>query len=132
MPGGRPPKLTAAQRKEVLEAFKLYIKEKNDPTIAGFCANDETATQYFITKDNLYDWEEFSELRKRAIEKQEAYLLENGGAGKYNPTIAIFRLKQPQHGYSDKHETDITSGGDKLAPVLVRFMDGDADTSSSD
>lgn len=112
--GGRPPKLTEEERAEVLEAFKLYIQNENDPTIVGFCAWDSVAIQYSITKDNLYDWEEFSELRKRAIEKQEAYLIKNAGSNTYNPTIAIFRLKQPQHGYKDRIDSDITSGGEKL------------------
>lgn len=116
--GGRPPKLTPEQREEVLEAFQDYIQTTDDPTIAGFCAWHEVAIQYWITKDNLYDWGEFSELRKRAIEKQEAYLVKNGGEGKYNPTIAIFRLKQPQHGYKDRTETDITTAGEKIGTGL--------------
>lgn len=111
MPVGRPPKLTEDQRQEVYEAFEQYIKDTDDPTIVGFCAYNETATQYWITKDNLYDWQEFSELRKRAIEKQEAFLLTNR---EEVPVIRIFRLKQPQHGYRDRIDSDITSGGDKL------------------
>jgi hypothetical protein len=114
MPGGRPPKLNEEERKEVLEAFTNYIDIEPDPTIVGFCAWDSVAIQYSITKDNLYDWDEFSELRKRAIEKQEAYLIKNAGKNQYNPTIAIFRLKQPQHGYKDRIDTDITSGGEKI------------------
>lgn len=113
-PGGRPTKLTQEQRREVLEAFRLYIERTPDCTIVGFCAWDPVGIKYLISKDNIYDWEEFSELRSYAVLKQEAYLLQASGTGRYNPTVGIFRLKQPQHGYKDRMDTDLTSGGDKI------------------
>lgn len=116
--GGRPPKLSMEERAEVLEAFFLYIERTPDPTVVGFCAYDPVASQYFLTRNNLNDWDEFSTLQKYCIEKQEAYLLQAGGTGRYNPTMAIFRLKQPQHGYKDHINTDITTGGDKLGVGL--------------
>lgn len=103
---GRPPKLTKVQREEVYQAFVDYIARTPDPTTVGFCAFDPVPAKYMITRHNLEDWQEFSALQKIAIEKQEAYLLHAGGTGRYNPTMAIFRLKQPQHGYTDKHEVD--------------------------
>jgi hypothetical protein len=112
--GGRPPKLTPEQRLEVYEAFESFITDTDDSRISKFVSYDKTALQYNITHDNLIDWVEFSELRKRAIRKQEDYLLEKGGTGKYNPTLAIFRLKQPQHGYRDRQETDITTNGNDV------------------
>lgn len=122
-PGGRPPKLTPLQRQEVYDALEQYIKDTEDPTIPSFVSDDPIAIQYSVTRDNINDWQEFSTLIKRAVVKQESYLLKQGGAGKYNPTIAIFRLKQPQHGYTDKTQTDLTSNGETLAPVLVKFLD---------
>lgn len=116
--GGRPPKLTTEQRKEVLDAFALYIQRTPDPTVVGFCAYDTVAASYLITRENIKDWDEFSPLQKYCIQKQEAYLLQAGGTGKYNPTMAIFRLKQPQHGYRDRIESDVTSGGEKIGVGL--------------
>lgn len=124
MPGGRPPKLTKAQREEVLTAFAEYIEGEKDPTIVGFCAENPTALKYWINKDNIHDWEEFAELRKRAIGKQESYLLRGATRNSLNPTVAIFRLKQPQHGYTDKQQTDLTSDGKPIGPVLVKFIGG--------
>lgn len=118
-PGGRPRKLTVEQTLKVYNAFEKYINTEDDPTIVGFCAFDKTAIKYKLTKDNIHDWVEFSELRKRAIQKQEATLLKLAGNGKYNPTVAIFRLKQPQHGYKDRVDSDITSGGEKLGLGLT-------------
>ncbi len=108
MPGGRPLKLTKGQRGEVFKALEQFIQDKIDPRLTNFVSYDKVALQYNITYDNIYDWEEFSVLRKEAIKKQEDYLLEYGGTGKYNPTMAIFRLKQPQHGYTDKQERDVS------------------------
>lgn len=112
--GGRPPKLTPEQREEVYIALEDYILRTDDPIIPEFVSENEVALQYNVTRDNLNDWGEFSTLIKRAVTKQESYLIKKGGAGKYNPTIAIFRLKQPQHGYKDKFETDITSDGERI------------------
>lgn len=117
-PGGRPRKLTIAQQAEIFRAFEQYIDCTADPTLVDFVASDETAKKYRVSRDNVNDLPEFTTLKKRAIDKQEAYLLRAGGNGTYNSTLAIFRLKQPQHGYHDRHESDITSGGDKLGVGL--------------
>lgn len=116
--GGRPPKLTKDEKAEVLEAFRLYIERTPDPTIVGFISWDSVPLNYWVTDDDIDNWPEFYALRKRAIRKQEAYLLEAAGRQKYNPTMAIFRLKQPTHGYKDRIDTDITTGGDKLGVGL--------------
>ena len=117
MTAGRPSKLLPPERAEVLNAFRQYIRKFADPTIVGFCALDDTALKYNVTKDNIHDWREFSELRKQAISKQEAYLLAGATANKLNATFAIFRLKQPQHGYTDRQDHDHTTKGDKINPL---------------
>ena len=120
--GGRPPKLTPLERAEVYEALRLYIERTPDPTVVGFCAWDPVGIKYRMSKTNMYDWEEFSPLIKQSIAKQEAFLLQAAGQGRYNATLAIFRLKQPQHGYRDRIDTDITSDGKSLQPLLVSFI----------
>lgn len=90
---------TKEQIQEIVDDFKEYIETTTDPTIVGFTS---AYAKYSINKDYISDHDEFSELRKRAIEKQEAYLLTNT---KEAPVIRIFRLKQPQHGYRDRQET---------------------------
>ena len=117
-PIGRPPKITELEKAEVYQALANYINQEDDPTIPGFCSWDKTAIKYNIMRDNLNDWPKFSTLIKKAIQKQEAYLVKFAGKGLYNPAIAIFRLKQPQHGYKDRIDSDITSGGDKLGVGL--------------
>lgn len=102
----RPRKLTNAQRKEVYEALELYIQRSPDPTIVGFEAYDPVALKYDVTEDNLQDWTEFSNLRKKAVRKQEAYLLYGATRNQINTIMAIFRLKQPAHGYKDRQEVD--------------------------
>lgn len=103
-PVGRPPKLTKEQKQEVLEAFRLYIERTADPTIVGFVSWDSVPLSYWVTDDDIDNWQEFYALRKRAVKKQEAYLLDASGRGKYNPTMGIFRLKQPTHGYTDRQD----------------------------
>jgi hypothetical protein len=112
-PGGRPRKLTAEQQAEVLNAFRLYIERTPDPTIVGFCSWDPVPLNYWVTDDDIDNWKEFYALRKRAIKKQEAFLLEATGSGRYNPAMGIFRLKQPTYGYTDKIQQE-NSGEQKL------------------
>lgn len=116
---GRPQTYTPAQIAEMVTDLALYIKTEEDPTIVGFSSSYE---KYFITRDYINDHEEFSTLRKKAIEKQEGYLLKGATQNKLNPTFSLFRLKQPQHGYKDRVDTDITTQGDKIAPILVKFL----------
>lgn len=103
---GRPPKLTDEQRIEVYKALEDYIARTPDPTIVGFVSWDEVPLKYDVTDDNINDWAEFSRLRRRATTKQEAYLIQAGGTGKFHPTMAIFRLKQPVHGYTDRQDVN--------------------------
>lgn len=104
-PGGRPPKYTEAELQEIANDLEQYIEEQEDPTIVGFIA---TYTKYPVNKAYMSEHEEFSNLNKRAIAKQEAFLLKGATTGKLNPAVSIFRLKQPQHGYTDKTERDIS------------------------
>lgn len=115
MPPRNPlSKLTEEQEDELFERMLAFIQDTADPTVAKFLSSDELALSKRVTRHNLQDWTRFKELTEMAVVKQEAFLLEQGGGGKYNPTIAIFRLKQPQHGYSDRIDSDVTSGGQKL------------------
>lgn len=125
---GRPPKVTSEQRQEVYEAFEAYIRDTDDPTIVGFAAYNDVALKYNVTDDNIGDWDDFSGLRKRATKKQEAYLIAGGTMNKLNPTFAIFRLKQPQHGWTDRIQTDHTSNGKDIAlPILGGVANKQAD-----
>lgn len=110
----RPRKLSAEEQQEVYEALENYIKLTSDPIIVGFCAWDAVAIKYDVTDDNINDWEEFTRLRKRATQKSQAYLATGVFSKGLNPTMAIFRLKQPVHGYRDHIDTDITTLGEKI------------------
>lgn len=106
---GRPQKYTPEQIQEIVDDFSQYIENTEDPTIVGFSS---AYGKYSVNKDYISDHDEFAELRKKAIEKQEAYLLKGATQNKLNPTVSIFRLKQPQHGYKDRFEQDINHSGD--------------------
>lgn len=108
----RPQHFTKEQIDKIIKDFIDYINLEDDPTIVWFTASyppihSETLWRYaYINKDFISDHEEFSELRKRAIEKQENYLLKWVTANKLNATMWVFRLKQPQHWFTDKQEID--------------------------
>lgn len=122
---GRPQLYSPQQIEEIAQDLATYIDTTSDPTIVGFTSS---YIKYRVNKDYISDHQEFSDLTKRAVEKQEAYLLTKTDEA---PVIRIFRLKQPQHGYKDRTDTDITTGGDKLSPLLVKFI-GEADANRTD
>lgn len=122
MAGGRPTKYS----EQTLETAKDYIANHNDygdviPSVVGLAVALETH------RDTVYDWvkdknkPEFSDIVKRLATNQERKLLNGGLDNSFNPTIA--KLLLGKHGYSDKQETDITSGGEKLTAPTYTVVD---------
>lgn len=113
-PWGRPQNFTAEQIEKIREDFKKYIEEKEDPTIVWFTSSyppiysKTLGRETYINKDYINDHDEFSELRTKAIQKQEAYLLDWVTKNRLNATMWVFRLKQPYHWYRDKVEQEIS------------------------
>lgn len=58
--------------------------------------------------------------RDKVAEDVETRLMETS-----NQSGAIFNLKN-NFGWKDKTETDLTTGGDKLSPLMVQFIDGNS------
>lgn len=106
-------------RGEKSDGFERRIKVKL-PTIEGF------ALFLGVDKSSLYEWkdkhEDFSYALEKIITEQKKRLLEKGLSGDYNPTIAKLILSS-NHGMSEK--TDVTSGGEKITPILVKFLDAE-------
>lgn len=125
---GQPPKF---QSPEYLWDLFLDWKETFDdkantdiPDVEGFC---DYVGAY---RDIISEYEkkpEFSDTIKRIKNwiyyKKKQLAMQN----KMNATIFIFDAKN-NAGYVDKTEQDVTSDGEKLNPILVRFIGGaDAD-----
>jgi len=126
MPAGRPSEYTP----ELVQMAREYIdggwKEVGDaiPSIAGLAVHLKKG------RDTLHRWgkeegkEEFSNMLAEMLAKQENILLSKGLTNEHNPTIT--KLVLSKHGYSDKVEQDVTSGGDKIAmPSVIRLASPD-------
>ncbi len=98
---GRP----VEYNEEILKKAKKYIasckdkdKEVNIPTLEGL------ALYLKIHRDTIYAWrddhEEFSDIVAEVMGEQGKRLINNGLAGKYNPTIA--KLLLSKHGYKEQ------------------------------
>ncbi|AKA61226.1 hypothetical protein [Pseudoalteromonas phage H103] len=122
MAGGRPTKYN----EEALNTAEDYIVNFSDygdaiPSVVGLAVALETH------RDTIYAWakeegkEAFSDIVKRLSTNQERKLLNGGLDNSFNPTIA--KLLLGKHGYSDKQETDITSGGEKLTAPTYTVVD---------
>jgi predicted CopG family antitoxin len=95
-PGGRPSLFTSEELERLKQDFEQYIQDNTIPIVAEF------AYQHNLTKQYLYDREEFSDLLKKCVQKKEANLEKGALAGKLTPSVAIFSLKQL--GWTDKQE----------------------------
>lgn len=122
MAGGRPTKYS----EEAVETAEDYIVNFSDygdaiPSVVGLAVALKTH------RDTIYAWakeegkEAFSDIVKRLSTNQERRLLNGGLDNSFNPTIA--KLLLGKHGYSDKQETDITSGGEKLSAPTYTVVD---------
>ena len=124
--GGRPSEYNEATLTKAQEYVQrartsaLSVDDGGLPSIA------ELALYLDVNRDTLYEWSkvhsEFSDILRTLLTAQEMKLIDNGLSGKWNSNIT--KLMLTKHGYSDKTETDLTSKGDKLSPVLVKFIDG--------
>ncbi len=104
---------------EEIDSKKLRVKL---PTIEGF------ALFIGVSKKSLYNWSEehpeFLHALGKIETEQKERLINSGLSGDYNSTIAKLILSA-NHGMSEKTETDITSKGEGITPILVKFINED-------
>lgn len=110
---GRPTVLTD----ELIDLALEYLDETKImgvhallPTIEGL------ALHLHISRETLYQWEkentDFSDILEELRSSQANKLMQNSLVNRYNPTIS--KLLLSKHGYIEKREEDITSGGEKI------------------
>lgn len=118
--GGRPSKLTPEARIFIANYLKESITNDEVPTAA------ELAVKLDISKSTLYKWAEddaeLSDTLSKLQSIQETKLVKGSLKNVLNPTIS--KLMLANHGYREKSEQDITSGGKEIQPILVKFIDG--------
>ena len=124
-PGGRPTKYSD----EILELTKDYLDNHDHkygdivPTVAGL------TLVLRVTRTTIYQWvkdevdQEFSNTLDDIQEKQHKILVSGGLLKEFDSGIA--KLMLHNHGYSTKTEQDITSGGEKIQPLMVKFIGED-------
>lgn len=115
MAGGRPRTFTDDEVLDLVERFEDYIATTEIPIIAEF------AYQNDVPRDILYDYDEFSTLRKKAIDKKEAQLERLGLSNQVDKTMAIFSLKQL--GWRDKQ--DIEHSGELDSNIRIEVVGAD-------
>ncbi len=114
---GRPTKLTP----ELIEQAEEYLDETSNISVGALLPTIEgLALLLNIRRDTLYEWEkenaDFSDILERLRAAQAQKIMQNSMLNRYNPTIS--KLMLSKHGYIEKREEDITSGGEKLGVAL--------------
>ena len=99
---GQPMKFKSV--KELEDRIDNYFNNhKNEPfTVAGLALELDTCTE---TLRNYEQKEKYFATIKRAKQRVEVNLLQNGLLGNYNSAITIFKLKN-NYGYKEKIENE--------------------------
>ena len=104
---------------DIIQSLEKYIELNEEPLVQEFALN------YGISRSRLYELAEKNDILsytiKKAIEKQEVYLLKNASRNLINPTFTMFRLKQPTFGYKDKTEIDQNIGNKDDKPLNINL-----------
>ena len=110
MAGGRPTSWSKELEDKAWEYVNGGWREAGHavPMVVGLCVYIERS------KSIIYDWEkdeskQFSDILKEIKSAQELELFNKSLTGDYNPTMS--KLLLTKHGYSDKVDSDVTSGG---------------------
>ena len=125
--------------KEYLLSCEDYELEKGNPDRPVFqmkikLPSIEGLSIYLgVARSTIYEWKEkykeFSDILDEIMSEQAERLVNNGLSGSYNSTIA--KLILTKHGYSDKIDSDLTSGGKPL-PLLNAIFNNNSDAESSE
>ena len=118
---GPPTKLTPEVRETIAQYLIDCTANNKVPTVARL----EVILN--ISKKTLYNWSDNDKDILHTLEQlqsiQEATLVEGSLENRLNPTIS--KLMLANHGYREKSEQDITSGGQTINQVLVKFVGED-------
>lgn len=106
----------------------LYLGINKD-TIEEWCkveVNEINPTNIIDVSNRMELAQEFSVIVKEVMSEQEKRLINNGLGGLYKEKTNSMLLSK--HGYAtDKTETDITSGGEKIGSTILPEVIAEAD-----
>ena len=106
----------------LIKKAKLYVTNFADngdviPSIEGL------SEHLVIARSTIYEWakqegkKEFSDILEQILTKQARLLINESLKGEFNAAIA--KLALGKHGYSEKVEADVTTGGEKLSNTFT-------------
>lgn len=120
---GRPPKFKTPE--ELQDKYLAWREEFNTgklvteiPDVEGFCDYVGMWRDKFSEYGNKPEFHDTIKEIKNWIYYRKKQL---AMSGRMNATVFIFDAKN-NAGYVDKMEQDITSNGESLSPVLVKFI----------
>lgn len=113
-------KWTLKEAEKVLQKA-ITISRGEDYDFIGEVAFDmelgKSTFTYLVDK-----FPELKPLYTEVRENCERNCFKNGKKGNIVPSMAIMNLKS-NHGWTDRQQTDITTGGDKIQPTQIKFED---------
>ena len=117
MPLPRRFETPADLEKAVANYLKTYEENGRPLTVSGlavFCGCNRDTIHAYASGTYDVDGVNYSDTIKKAMTVIEQDKSEKALTGVYSTAFSIFDLKN-NHGWRDRHETDITTGGRPLA-----------------
>lgn len=90
---------------EVTQALTEYINSTENPMIQEFCSRPENPVPDTLNRLSK-EYKPLSDAIKRMHQLQQARTVNLVESGQMNPIWAIFKLKQPQYGWTDKQQVE--------------------------
>lgn len=134
---GRPSLLDDDLKEKALEYLYVNGKDKAGWALQGdkIPSIEGLAGYLGVNRDSLYEWaskdDVFSDILEETRRQQAQMLIDNGLTSVFNSTIT--KLMLSKHGYIEKSEKDLTSGGkpidtgvtDEMKAKFLEFMKQD-------
>lgn len=125
-PGGRPKSQIDLPDGWYNDILDMYSHGASDVEVKAYIYDKRKSFSNDLWNRWLEEEQEFSETIKVGKMLSEAWWNKNGRENlqnkEFNYTGWYMNMKN-RFGWRDKTEQDITSGGDKIQPLLVKFID---------
>jgi hypothetical protein len=121
---GRPPS-DKYKIDNMVKIIRTYTDSAELPLMQEVCTinNWSRSRVHQLSQTN----KELLDAIKRMYDKDEITLIRKGLEGKYAPAMAIFLLKQPIHGFTDKQVVE-NNQSIQMLDELIKGIDKEADS----
>lgn len=121
MPAGRPKK-DKYKIDYMMNQINQYTEDANNiiPILKECCLLNDWNYDYVMELQRNNP--ELSQSIKRLLDWKEVKLEQGALTGKFDKTMVIFTLKQPAHGWTDRHEVEVSKNTSGVIDEIDKYV----------